>query len=101
MAHHPESIAAARFVQPPVGLEIDGVARPERDQLHLPVESIDDAEPTDAVAPQALEFVAERLAGVRVLEHRLQSNPDLALEHRMETAQECRDVVWNPQAARR
>ena len=59
-------IAAARFVELPVCLEVNGVARPERDQLHVPTNPVDDPKTTDAIAAQTPEFVAERLAGAGI-----------------------------------
>ena len=46
----------------PVRLEVNGVAWPERDQLHVPTDPVDDPKTTDTIAAQAPEFVAECLA---------------------------------------
>ena len=83
----------ARLMELPVRLHVDGVARTEGDQLHVSPEPVDDPESPHPVAAQPPELVAERLAGVRIVENLLERGPDLALEHGVEAADERRDLV--------
>ena len=82
-----------------VRLHVDGVAGAERDQLQVQSEPVDDPEAPDPVAAKAPELVAERLAGVRIVENHLERGSNLAPEHGMEAADERRDLVRNSQGA--
>ena len=92
-------VPGARLVELSVRLHVDGVARAERDQLQVSSDPIDDPETPHPIAAEALEFVAERLAGAGILEKRLECGPNLAFEHRMKAANQCRDLVRSSQTA--
>ena len=98
-ASDPARVPGARLVELSVRLHVDGVARAERDQLQVSSDPIDDPETPHPIAAEALEFVAERLAGAGILEKRLECGPNLAFEHRMKAANQCRDLVRNSQTA--
>ena len=98
-ASDPARVPGARLVELSVRLHVDGIARAERDQLQVSSDPIDDPETPHPIAAEALEFVAERLAGAGILEKRLECGPNLAFEHRMKAANQCRDLVRNSQTA--
>ena len=86
-------------MEPPVCLQVNRVARSECNQLQVSSDAIDDPEPPDPIAAKATQLVAEGLAGVGILEKRLERGADLAFENRMKAADKHRDFVWNPQTA--
>jgi len=82
-------------VDPPVRLHVDRIPRADRHQCHVASEPVDDAQAPHPIAAKPLKLVAERLAGVRIVENDLKRGPDLALEHGVEAADKRRDLGRN------